>query len=103
MSSELCYSQFVRSGRRWTAELTCNFWSRLMFLKMAEQRFTAEEIIHRLREADVLPGHGEMVGEVCKQLGVSDKTYYQWRKSHGGLRIEMTYVSASEAAPDTKG
>ena len=55
---------------------------------MAKQRFTAEEIIYKLREADVLLGQGKMVGELCKQLGVSDKTYFRWRKSHGGLRID---------------
>ena len=60
-----------------------------MFPRMAEQRFTAEEIVHKLREADVLLGQGKMVGEVCKQLGVSDKTYFRWRKSHGGLRIDQ--------------
>ena len=37
---------------------------------MARKRYNAEEIIHRLREADVLLGQGETVGQVCKQLGV---------------------------------
>lgn len=41
---------------------------------MAKQRFTAEEIIHKLREADVLIGQGKTIGDACKQLGVTDKT-----------------------------
>jgi putative transposase len=56
---------------------------------MPKQRFTTEEIIHKLREADVLSGQGRTVAEVCKQLGVTDKTYFRWRKSHGGLRIDQ--------------
>ena len=56
---------------------------------MPKQRFTTEEIIHKLREADVLSGQGQTVAQVCKQLGVTDKTYFRWRKSHGGLRIDQ--------------
>ena len=56
---------------------------------MPKQRFTMEEIIHKLREADVLSGQGQTVAQVCKQLGVTDKTYFRWRKSHGGLRIDQ--------------
>jgi transposase-like protein len=53
------------------------------------KRCTPEEIIHQLREADVLIGHGKTIVEACKQLGVTDKTYFRWRKSHGGLRIDQ--------------
>ena len=56
---------------------------------MPKQRFTTEELIHKLREADVLSGQGQTVAQVCKQLGVTDKTYFRWRKSHGGLRIDQ--------------
>ena len=56
---------------------------------MPKHRFTTEEIIHKLREADVLSGQGQTVAQVCKQLGVTDKTYFRWRKSHGGLRIDQ--------------
>ena len=56
---------------------------------MPKQRFTTEEIIHKLREADVLSGQGQTVAQVCKQLGVTDKTYFRWRTSHGGLRIDQ--------------
>ena len=56
---------------------------------MAKQRFTTEEIIHKLREADVLIGQGRTIGDACKAIGVTDKTYFRWRKSHGGLRIDQ--------------
>ena len=56
---------------------------------MPKQRFTTEAIIHKLCEADVLSGQGKTIAEVCKQLGVTDKTYFRWRKTHGGLRIDQ--------------
>ena len=55
---------------------------------MAKQRFTAEEIIHKLREADVLIGQGKTIDD-GEALGVTDQTYFRWRKSHGGLRIDQ--------------
>ena len=56
---------------------------------MARKRYNAEEIIHRLREADVLLWQGETVGQVCKQLGVVEQTYYRWRKAYGGMKIDQ--------------
>lgn len=53
------------------------------------KRFTTEEIIHKLREADVLIGQGKTIIDACKQLAVTEKTYFRWRKSHGGLRIDQ--------------
>ena len=46
---------------------------------MAKKRFTIEQIINQLREADVLLAQGRTVGEVCRQIGVSEQTYYRWR------------------------
>jgi len=56
---------------------------------MGKQRYTSEEIIHKLREADVLIGQGQTMGQVTKQIGVTEQTYFRWRKSHGGLRIDQ--------------
>jgi putative transposase len=56
---------------------------------MAKKRYQAEEIIHKLREADVLLAQGKPVGEVCRALGVTDVTYYRWRKEYGGLKVEQ--------------
>ncbi len=51
--------------------------------------FTAEQIIAKLREAEVLLSQGLKVGEVSRKLGITEQTYYRWRKEYGGLRIEQ--------------
>ncbi len=56
---------------------------------MARKRYTVEQIIHHLREADVLQSQGQTVIEVCRRLGVSEQTYYRWRKEYGGLKVEQ--------------
>ena len=56
---------------------------------MPKKRYNAEEIIHKLREADVLTSQGKTVLEACKQLGVSEQTYYRWRKEYGGMKIDQ--------------
>jgi putative transposase len=56
---------------------------------MGKQRHTAEQIIGKLREAEVLQGKGMSLEEVLRQLQVSDATYYKWRKEYGGLRVDQ--------------
>ena len=56
---------------------------------MGKKRHTVETIITMLREADVLQAKGQVLGEVVRQLGISDATYYKWRKEYGGLRIDQ--------------
>lgn len=56
---------------------------------MPRKRYNAEDIIHKLREADVLLGQGRTVTEVCKQLSVTDQTYYRWRKAYGGMKVDQ--------------
>ena len=56
---------------------------------MPKKRYNAEAIIHKLREAEVLLGQGKTVGQVCKVLGITDQTYYRWRKAYGGMRINQ--------------
>jgi putative transposase len=55
---------------------------------MAKKRYTAEQIIRMLREAEVELAKGETVGAVCKKLGVTGNTYYRWRKEYGGLKVD---------------
>ena len=57
---------------------------------MGRKRFKAEQIINMLREAEVLLNQGSTVGEVCRKLGISEQTYYRWRKECGGLRLDQT-------------
>ena len=56
---------------------------------MARKRHSAEQIIHKLREAEVALGQGKNVKAVCKQLEVTEQTYYRWRKEYGGLRVDQ--------------
>jgi putative transposase len=56
---------------------------------MARQRYTAEEIIGKLREAEVVLAGGRKVGEVCRSIGVSEQTYYRWCTEYGGLRLDQ--------------
>jgi transposase-like protein len=56
---------------------------------MAKKRFTPEQIIKKLREAEVLQSRGETVDQVCRKLGVTDVTYYRWRKEYGGMQVEQ--------------
>jgi transposase-like protein len=56
---------------------------------MAKRKYSSEEIIHKLREADVLLGQGKSIAEACKQVGVTDQTYFRWRKLYGGLKVDQ--------------
>ena len=56
---------------------------------MAKKGFTPEQIIVKLREAEVLLGKGETVGHVCRKIGVTEQTYYCWRKEYGGMRVDQ--------------
>lgn len=56
---------------------------------MSRKRFKAEEIVNKLREADVLIAQGRTVTQACKQIKVSEQTYYRWRKEYGGLKADQ--------------
>ena len=56
---------------------------------MARKRFTAEQIIPKLREAEVELARGRTVAQVCKKLGITEQTYYRWRKEYGSLRMDQ--------------
>lgn len=56
---------------------------------MARKRHSAEEIVNKLREAEVLIANGTTVAQVCKQIGVTDQTYYKWRREYGGLKTDQ--------------
>jgi len=55
---------------------------------MAKKRHTTEQIISKLREAEILLSKGSKIPEVCRKLGGTDQTYYRWRKECGGLRSD---------------
>ena len=56
---------------------------------MGRKTYTAEQIINKLREAEVLLSQGDTVGEASKKIGVTEQTYYRWRREYGGMRIDQ--------------
>ena len=56
---------------------------------MKKKGFSAEQIIGKLREAEVLLGQGGTVGEVSRKLGITEQTYYRWRREYGGMRLDQ--------------
>lgn len=56
---------------------------------MKKKGFTPEQVITMLREAEVLLSQGSTVAEVARKLGVTEQTYYRWRREYGGMRIEQ--------------
>jgi transposase-like protein len=56
---------------------------------MAKKHHKAEEIILKLREAEIEQSRGMDVAAACRKIGVTEQTYYRWRKEYGGLRIEQ--------------
>jgi putative transposase len=56
---------------------------------MARKHFTPEQIINMLREAEVHLSQGTPIAQACKKLGISEQSYYRWRKEYGGLRTDQ--------------
>ena len=56
---------------------------------MPRKRHSTEQVIAKLREADVQLSKGVSVGEICRALGISEHTYYRWRKEYGGLKLDQ--------------
>jgi transposase-like protein len=56
---------------------------------MGRKRYTAEQIIGILREAEVLQSQGVTIGDASRKLGITEQTYYRWRKEYGGMRVDQ--------------
>jgi transposase-like protein len=56
---------------------------------MGRKNYTPEQIIRHLREAEILLGKGSNIAQACKKIGVSEQTYYRWRKEYGGMQVEQ--------------
>ena len=56
---------------------------------MARKRYTVEQIIAKLREAEIELAKEAKTPEACRKLGISENTYYRWRKEYGGLRVDQ--------------
>ena len=57
---------------------------------MKKIRHTTDQIVEKLRQADVSLGKGQKVPDVCKLLEITEQTYYRWRQKYGGMAPEMT-------------
>ncbi|HJO00476.1 MAG TPA: transposase [Nitrospinaceae bacterium] len=56
---------------------------------MARKRYSAEQIIGYLREAEVLLAKGSSIPQICKKIGIAEQTYYRWRKEYGSLSVDQ--------------
>jgi transposase-like protein len=56
---------------------------------MGRKRHTAEEVVNKLRQADVELAKGSTIAAMCKVLGITDQTYFRWRKEYGGLKVDQ--------------
>ena len=56
---------------------------------MARKDYTPEQAIGMLREAEVRLSQGERIGKICRALGISEQSYYRWRRLYGGLKVDQ--------------
>jgi len=56
---------------------------------MTRRSYRPEQIIRKLREAEALLSQGATIGEAARKIGVTEQTYYRWRREYGGMRIDL--------------
>ena len=56
---------------------------------MVKKSHSPEQVINKLREAEILLNQGASVGEACRKIGITEQTYYRWRREYGGMRVEQ--------------
>ncbi len=56
---------------------------------MPQKRYKPEEIINKLRVAEVELSKGHTTGQICRKLGITEQTYYRWRREYGGMKVEQ--------------
>jgi len=56
---------------------------------MIKKRCGSEQIITKLREVEIMLSKGSTIGEASKRIGVTEQTYYRWRKQYGGMKVEQ--------------
>ena len=56
---------------------------------MVKKGYTPEQIIGKLREAEILLSQGSTISEASRKIGITEQTYYRWRKEYGGMRVEQ--------------
>jgi transposase-like protein len=56
---------------------------------MVKKSYSPEQVINKLREAEILLNQGATVGEASRKIGITEQTYYRWRREYGGMRVEQ--------------
>jgi len=56
---------------------------------VSKKRYGSEQIITKLREVEIMLSKGSTIGEASKKIGVTEQTYYRWRKEYGGMKVEQ--------------
>ena len=56
---------------------------------MPKKRFSVEQIISHLREAEAFLAQGQTIGQVCRPIGILEQSYYRWRREYGGLKVDQ--------------
>ena len=56
---------------------------------MSRKRYTPEQVLGMLRQAEVELAQGKRIGEVCRSLGISEQSYYRWRSEYGGMKLDQ--------------
>jgi putative transposase len=54
-----------------------------------QQRFSPEQIVNKLRQAEVMQAQGQTIAQACKSIGITEQTYYRWRREYGGLKTDQ--------------
>ena len=68
---------------------------------MVRKTYTPEQIINKLREAEIHINQGISIAEASRKIGITEQTYYRWRIEYGGLRIEQARKCCQSAKWDT--
>jgi transposase-like protein len=56
---------------------------------MVKKSYSPEQVINKLREAEILLNQGATVGEASRKISITEQTYYRWRREYGGMRVEQ--------------
>ena len=69
--------------------LSQQLWKMKGIEHMTRKRYTPEQIIRKLREAEVMISQGKSISQATRQIGIVDQTYYKWRREYGGMRVDQ--------------
>ncbi len=71
------------------ARLVYKIWTQRKGQTMSRRKFTAEQIINHLRTIEVLISQGKTAATACREVQITEQTYYRWRKEYGGMQTSQ--------------